>query len=78
MEKELPKTENYLNHMEEIRLELSDDERYEHSTDEERAIYNNSMLHLAETIFMERPDLAEELTKYLCILCDINIYPYHY
>lgn len=72
-EKQLPKTAEYLNHMEEIFSEfVSDYEKFEQATDEEKAIYMNPMLHFAETIYMENSAWAEDIAKYLCVLCDIK------
>lgn len=50
----------------------SDWEKLELASDEDEAIFLNPMLHLAETIYMESPQLAEDLAKYLCVLCDIK------
>lgn len=73
MEKQLPKTEKYLDRMEELIIKYcSDWEELELASDEDRAIFYNPMLHLAETIYMESPEWAEELTKYLCVLCGIK------
>ena len=36
-------------------------------TEDEKFIFN-----LAKTIYMDNPVIAEELAKYLCILCDIK------
>ena len=73
MEKQLPKTEKYLDRMEELIIKYCGDwEELELASDEDRAIFYNPMLHLAETIYMESPEWAEELTKYLCVLCGIK------
>ena len=73
MEKQLPKTEKYLDRMEELLIKYcSDWDELALASDEDKAIVYNPMLHLAETIYMESPEWAEELAKYLCILCGIE------
>ena len=73
MKKQLPKTEKYLDRMEELFTKYSSDwEELDLASDEDKAIFFNPMLHLAETIYIESPKLAKELTKYLCLLCDIK------
>lgn len=74
MEKMLPKTEEYLDRMEELFVKYcsGDWEELDSAPDEDKAILYNPMLHLAETIFMESPQWAEELVKYLCLLCGIK------
>ena len=68
MQKLLPKTEQYLNHLEELYSKYG----YYLFSDEDNRIIEHPMLHLAETIYMESPDWAEILAKYLCVLCDIK------
>lgn len=70
MEKQLLKTEKYLDRMEELFAKYCSD--WELVSDEDRAILYHPMLHLAETIYMESPTWAEELAKYLCLLCGIK------
>lgn len=73
MGKQLPKTEKYLDYMEELLIKYcSDWDELVLASDEDKAIVYNPMLHLAETIYMESPEWAEELAKYLCILCSIE------
>lgn len=73
MEKQLPKTLEYLNHMEDVIAKIcSSCEEFENASDEDKAILMNPMLHLAETISMEAPEWAEDLAKYLCVLCQIK------
>ena len=73
MEKQLPKTLEYLNHMEDIYCKCwSDLEELEQLSDNDKGIFMNPMLHFAEIIFMESPGWAEDLAKYLCVLCDIK------
>lgn len=73
MEKQLPKTEKYLDRMEELIIKYcSDWDELELASDEDKAIFYNPMLHFAETIYMESPEWAEELGKYLCLLCSID------
>lgn len=70
MGKQLHKTEKYLDHMEELfEKYCSVWEEFDSAPDEDKAILYNPMLHLAETIYMESPEWAEELAKYLCVLC---------
>jgi len=73
MEKQLPKTLEYLNHMEDIYCKYcSNLEEYEQISDNDKGIFMNPMLHLAEIIYMEAPAWAEDLAKYLCVLCNIK------
>lgn len=73
MQKQLPKTERYLNHMEELYDKCAIDwDFYNSASDEDKGIIDHPMLHLAETIYMESPEWAENLAKYLCVLCDIK------
>ena len=73
MEKQLPKTFEYLNHMEDIYSKYcSNLEEYEQISDNDKEIFMNPMLHLAEIIYMEAPAWAEDLAKYLCVLCQIK------
>lgn len=73
MQKLLPKTEQYLNHLEELYDKyIISLEAYDSASDEDKEIIEHPMLHLAETIYMESPDWAETLAKYLCVLCDIK------
>ena len=73
MEKQLPKTEKYLDRMEELLVKYcSDWEEIDSASDEDKAIFYNPMLHPAEIIYMEAPKWAEDLAKYLCVLCDIK------
>lgn len=73
MEKQLPKTLEYLNHMEDIYCKCcSDPEELEQLSDNDNRIFMNPMLHFAEIIFMESPGWAEDLAKYLCVLCNIK------
>ena len=49
--KQLPKTAEYLEKMEEIYAKIGiNPEEYDYLTDEEKHIFNNPMLHLAEVI----------------------------
>ena len=41
-------------------------------TEDEKFIFNKPAFNLAKTIYMDNPVIAEELAKYLCILCDIK------
>lgn len=73
MQKLLPKTEQYLNHLEELYDKYTISlEAYDSASDEDKEIIEHPMLHLAETIYMESPNWAETLAKYLCVLCDIK------
>lgn len=73
MQKLLPKTEQYLNHMEELYgKHVIDWDFYDSVSDEDKRIIDHPMLHLAETIYMDYPKGAEDLAKYLCVLCDIK------
>lgn len=73
MERQLQKTSDCINRIEEVFSRLcSDYEEYEKCPDEDKALIANPMLHLAETIYMEAPEWAEDLARYLCILCDIK------
>ena len=72
MQKQLPKTERYLNHMEELYDKYWDIYDSDSASDEDKGIIEHPMLHLAETIYMESPEWAEDLAKYLCVLCDIK------
>ena len=74
MEKLLPKTEQYLNHMEELygKYAAINWDTYDSAPDEDKRIIENPMWHLAETIYMESPKWAEDLAKYLCVICDIQ------
>lgn len=73
MEKQLPKTLEYLNHMEDIFCKYySNPEEYESFSDNDKGVIMNPMLHFAEIISMESPGWAEDLAKYLCILCNIK------
>jgi len=74
MQKFLPKTEQYLNHMEELYSKYAaiNWDTYDSASDEDKGIIEHPMLHLAETIYMENPEWAEDLAKYLCVLCDIK------
>lgn len=74
MQKLLPKTEQYLNHMEELygKYAAINWDTYDSASDEDKGIIENPILHLAETIYMESPEWAEDLAKYLCALCDIK------
>ena len=73
MKKLLPKTEQYLNHMDELCGKyLIDWDIYNSASDEDKGIIEHPMLHLAEKIYMDSPEWAEDLAKYLCVLCDIK------
>jgi hypothetical protein len=74
MQKLLPKTEQYLNHMEELysKYAANNWDTYDSASDEDKGIIAHPMLHLAETVYMEDPEWAEDLAKYLCVLCDIK------
>lgn len=74
MEKQLPKTEKYLDRMEELFVKYCDWdwEELDSAPDEDKAIIYNPMLHLAETIYMEAPQEAEFLAKFLCLRCGIK------
>lgn len=75
MGKLLPETEQYLNHLEELYNKYiweCDWSAYDSASDDDKRIIEHPMLHLAETIYMEHPGWAEDLAKYLCILCDIK------
>ncbi len=73
MQKLFPKTEQYLNHLEELYSKyVIDWNTRDSASDEDNRILEHPMLHLAETIYMESPGWAEDLAKYLCVLCDIE------
>lgn len=74
MEKLLPKTEQYLNYMEKLygKYAAINWDTYDSAPDEDKRIIENPMWHLAETIYMESPKWAEDLAKYLCVICDIQ------
>ena len=73
MQKLLPKTEQYLNHMEDLYGKYAIDwDTYDSASDEDKGIMEHPMLHLAETIYMESPEWSEELAKYLCLICGIK------
>ena len=73
MERQLQKTSDCINRIEEVILRVrSDYEKYEKMCDGDKALTVNPMLHLAETIYMEAPEWAEDLARYLCVLCDIK------
>lgn len=73
MEGQLQKTSDCINRIEGVISRLySDWEEYEKFSDEDKALIEHPMLHLAETIYMENSDWAEDLAKYLCVLCNIK------
>ena len=73
MRKLLPKTEQYLNHLEELYDKyVIDWDAYDSASDADKRIIEHPMLHLAETIYLESPGWAKDLAKYLCVLCDIK------
>lgn len=79
MQKQLPKTVEFIKHMEEVyERACTSEEEYENFSDEERYVFLNPMAHLAEAIcddtgcFNEKIGWAVDLAKYLLIITGVE------